>query len=232
MEAKRLTEQLNWKVTAVLASPLAGDPPQLDALLEFEMARKHKKAMIIDVAKPCPPIGFVHIPLLRGTMGPVNGIPRCSSPILPEYRLEHEFYTKRLSVENASLVREDQRTVVSVGSNWTKSYRLPLAIRRIDRICWFIGGSRRRSIRSILKTVKALGHKRSQGFGRVAKWLVEPEETDLSWFAPSPDGPVLMRNMPLCDELPKNLQGFRATFGGVVAPYWHPDRQMEIAVPY
>lgn len=226
-----MSEQLNWKVTAVLASPLAGEPPQLDAILEYEMAQRHGKAMTIDRGRPCPPIGSIHLPLLRGRIGPVDGLPRCSSPILPACQMEHEFFAKRLSVENASMLREDQRTVVSVGSNWTKSYRLPLLIRRIDRVCWFVGGSRRRSLRSLLKTVKALGHKRSQGFGRVAEWIVEPEEHDLSWFAPSPEGPILMRIMPLCDDLPANLQGFRRSFGGVVAPYWHPDRQMEIAVP-
>lgn len=34
-----MSKQLNWKVTAVLASPLAGEPPQLDAILEYEMAQ-------------------------------------------------------------------------------------------------------------------------------------------------------------------------------------------------
>jgi len=226
-----MNKPLHWKVTAVLGSPLAGEPPQLDAILEYEMAQRHGKAMALDRSQPAPPIGSIHLPMLRGTMGPVDLIPRCSSPIMPDCQMDHEFYAKRLSVENASMLKPEERTVVPVGSNWTKSYRLPLLIRRIDRVCWFVGGSRRRSIRSLLKTVKAIGHKRSQGFGRVLEWLVEPEEQDLSWFAHSPDGPILMRVLPACDELPKNLQGFRRTFGGVVAPYWHPDRQMEIVIP-
>ena len=42
----------NWKLTINLISPLAGDPPALDAILEYELAfrlgSKHSKKMTRD----------------------------------------------------------------------------------------------------------------------------------------------------------------------------------------
>lgn len=222
---------LNWKVTAHLASPLAGDPPYLDAILEFKMAQKQGKARLVGKEAPCPPVGEVHLPLLRGDFGGVNGIPRCSGPILPGCRVAHEHFAKRIGLENASMLSESARTIVSTTGGWTKAYRLPLSVRPVDRVVWFIGGSRRRSLSSLLKTVRSIGKKCSQGYGRVVKWDVDQVESDWSWFAPSPDGTVLMRVLPWHDSLPEGLCGFKRSFGGFAAPYWHPDRAMDIIVP-
>lgn len=222
---------VNWKVTAVLSSPLAGDAPYLDALLEFEMAQRHGKAHKVLRSQPAPPVGSVHIPCLRGDSGGVRGIPRCSAPILAPENVRHEHYAKRISVENASLLREDQRLVVATGNSWTKSYRLPIKTANVDRVCWFVGGSKRRSLKSLLKTVHSIGKKRSQGFGRVSSWEFEEVEPDWSWFAPCDEGTLLMRTLPWSEDLPFDLVGAKRWFGACVGPYWHPDRMMDVVVP-
>lgn len=221
----------NVKVTAWLSSPLAGDPPMLDALLEDLMARHHGQLLRIDRGQPAPEPGSIHLPMLRGSIGGVSMIPRCSSPIVPSGKLRHEHYAKRIGVENADMLRDDSRLVVAVGNSWTKSYRLPLVIRDVDRAVWFVGGSKRDTLYSLLRRVDAIGKKRSQGFGRVARWQVEWCDHDYSWFAPSSGGPVLMRPLPACSELPANLIGSRADFGACLSPYWHPDRFREVVVP-
>jgi hypothetical protein len=221
----------NWKVTAIMSSPIAGDVPYLDGLLEFEMAQRQGKAYQVQRCEPCPPIGAIHIPCLRGDCGEVRGIPRCSAPIYTVAAERHEHFAKRIAVEHASLLSENQRLVVATGNSWTKSYRLPVHTRSIEKVVWFVGGSKRQSLRSLLKSVHSLGKKRSQGFGRVAEWDFEEVEHDWSWFAKVPEGTVLMRRLPFCEQLPKDLIGYKRTFGGVAAPLWHPDRQMEIVVP-
>lgn len=220
----------NWKVTAVLSSPLAGDAPYLDGLLEYEMAQRHGKAHTIQRGRPAPPVGEIHLPCLRGEFGGVNGIPRCSAPILSPVSTRHEHFAKRIAVEHSGMLREDQRLVVATGNSWTKSYRLPLLTRNVDRIVWFIGGSKRRSLKSLLKSVDSIGKKRSQGYGRVARWEFEEIEHDWSWFAPSDQGTLLMRVLPWCDEIHK-LAGWKRWCGGFAPPYWHPDRIMEVAIP-
>ena len=231
---------MHLKVTAELSSPLAGDAPYLDAILEYQMALLEGRCMAITRADPAPIAGEVHIPILRGTFGRVDKIPRCSAPILAPENVRHEHFAKRIAVEHADVLAEDKRLVVATGNSWTKAYRLPLKISNVDRIVWFIGGndsdrngkrSSRRMILSVLRRVYSVGKKRSQGYGRVSKWTAEECEHDLSWFAKTEQGTLLMRALPFCDSLPSDLIGYRRDFGGCIPPLWHPDRYMEIVTP-
>lgn len=221
----------NYKVTAILSSPFAGDAPYLDALLECEMALRHGKAHTVQRGDPAPLVGEVHLPLLRGDFAGVRGIPRCSAPIFVADAQRHEHYTKRISVENADLLREDQRLVVATGNSWTKSYRLPNKITNCREVAWFVGGSKRRNLWSLLKRVRSIGKDRSQGYGRVSQWIIEETEHDNSWFADLPQGRLLMRVLPWSDDLMRGVIGARRWHGGFAPPYWHPDRQMEVAIP-
>ena len=220
----------NWKVTAVLAGPLAGDAPYLDALLEYQMAQRHGVARVINRSDECPPIGSVHIPCLRGGFGGVNGIPRCSAPIYRRAEDRHDHFAKRIAVEFSDCVAPESRVVVPVGNSWTKSYRLPLRVASVDRVVWFVGGSKRKSLKSLLDGVRAIGKKCSQGYGRIAGWEFEEVEHDWSWFADTEHGRLLMRILPWCSDL-ESVIGCRRWFGGVAAPYWHPGRMMEVGLP-
>lgn len=217
------------KITAWLSSPIAGDIPFLDAILEYEMAQRSGLAFKIQRHQPAPEYGEVHIPMLRRRIGGLL-VPCCSAPICAPQREAVEHFAKRLAVEHAGLLREDRRLVVATGNSTFKSYRLPLHLRACDRIVWF-SVAHRRPVLKLLKSVHSLGKKRSIGYGRVARWEAEAWHADWSWFAPTDRGPVLMRPLPLCGELPAGLLGFRRDFGAVQPPMWHPERYVERVAP-
>ncbi len=213
-----------------MATPIAGDPPMLDAILEFEMSCRLGLANKIRKCDPCYPVGQIHIPIMRREIGGVN-VAMCSSPIMAPTQDEWvDHYGKQLSVENASMLAEDKRLVVATGNSTYKSYRLPLRVRRVDKVVWFCKGTRR-AIKSLLRSVTSLGKKRSQGYGRVARWELEYVDGDSYWFADSDAGRVLMRPLPQCGELPSDLIGCKQDFGACAAPYWHPERYREIMLP-
>ena len=215
-------------------APLAGDVPRLDALLEAALAVFHEKGIPgykIDRSGPCPPQGEIPIPLLRRRLGPWM-VGACSDPIYPDCAAQYvEHFTKKLGVENwPPLLGEENRLVVSASNSWTKSYRLPLRIRRIDRVSWFAVADRK-SLLKALNHIEFLGKKRSYGYGQVVKWDAAEVSRDYSWYASMSGGTVLMATLPAGDWLPAGLLGARRAFGGCVPPYWHPDRYAEIVTP-
>lgn len=220
--------------TAHLAGPLAGDPPQLDSLLEWALSLYHSKAVPgykVDRKYPAPPPGDIPIPILRVALGRF-AVGCCSSPILPVPDAEWvEHVAKRIGVERAGLLAEPSRLVVATTNSWTKSYRLPLRCRRVACVKWFARGDRRETLKLLRKAVPSLGKKVADGYGRVERWEVERVDGDASWFARSPLGPVLMRPLPVGPWLPDPLLGARRSFGACAPPYWHPDRYGEIVVP-
>ncbi|MGE4195968.1 MAG: hypothetical protein AB7G11_02435 [Phycisphaerales bacterium] len=229
-------------VTARLASPLAGDPPHLDGLLESVLSLHHAKGdpgYKIDRNRPAPPQAAIPIPIARRTVeqgGPDGEVREwvvgcCSSPILGTVLSESvEYVAKRIAVEHSGWLAPDSRLVVSTTNSWTKSYRLPLRVRVVDRVAWFTVGDRQ-SVRRTLKKVRWIGKKVSIGYGRVVEWTVERTDADYSWFAPSDHGPVLMRPLPVTDAWPPGLLGVRRDFGACCPPYWHPERYTEILIP-
>lgn len=217
------------KVTCHLCTPLAGDAPCLDSLLEWEMSQRLGLAEKIQRHQTAPSYGAISIPMARRWIGGVL-VPCCSSPILEPCSDDVERYAKRLAVEHADLLSPDRRLVVATGNNVFKSYRLPLRTRHCRRIVWFACSTRKKCLK-LLKSVHSIGQKRSQGFGHVDRWEAERIGDDWSWFAPTEAGKVLMRPLPLCDELPADLIGFKQDFGACQSPYWHPDRYIERVVP-
>lgn len=216
------------KITAHLSTPIAGDVPFLDAIIEWEMAQREGKAHKIQRHQPAPPYGEVHIPMLRRRIGGVL-VPCCSAPICSPEIETVEHFAKRIGVEHSALLREDRRLVVATGNSAYKSYRLPLHLRVVDRVVWF-AIAHRRPVLKLCTSVQSLGKKRSYGYGRVAKWEAEPVDDDWSWFAESDAGTVLMRPLPLCEQT-DGLIGSRRDFGAVQPPMWHPDRYMERVIP-
>lgn len=157
-------------------------------------------------------------------------VAHCSAPILPRCVESVEHIAKRVGVENAGLLAEDERRVVSTTNSWTKSYRLPLRVRPVPAVCWFAVGDRRGLVK-LLKGVHSIGKKMSDGYGRVSRWEAEPVGEDLSWHAPHERGSVLMRALPAGPHLPRDLVGFRPDFAAVRDPYWHPDVHCEAVTP-
>lgn len=217
------------KVTCMLQSAIASDVPMLDAVIEGEMAHRLGKGATIQRDQPAPRYGEIPVPYLRATFGGMS-IPCCSSPIWATAMESVEHFGKRLATEHSSLLSPDKRQMAPMTNGVFKSYRIPLRLRDCGRIVWFIRGERR-EVRKILRDIHSLGKKRSFGYGRVKEWQVENVEQDLSWFAKTDRGTILMRPLPKCDDLPADLIGFREEFGAAQSPYWHPDRYIERVVP-
>lgn len=222
------------KITAHMLGPLAGQPPQLDALLEWASSvRAHggnHTRWTVDRKFPAPEPGSIPIPLARENIGgwPVAC---CSSPILPEADASTvEHVTKRIAVEHSDLLAPEERRTINTQGFWTKSYRLPLDVRRVGRVVWFARG-RREGLLELLGDITAIGQRVAKGYGRVLRWDVEPAGVEAWWFAEGEGGPVLMRALPLCDELPEGLTGCRRTFGACCPPMWHASRYCEIVEP-
>jgi hypothetical protein len=221
-------------VTCHLASPLAGEAPQLDALLEWAISMHHQQGNDTRrrVARRFPSLeeASIPIPLVRESIG---GVPvACSSsPILPVAQAQSvEHFNKRLATEHADLLAPEHRKTVNHNGWWTKSYRLPVDVRRVNRVVWFARGNRDGLLRA-LNQVKAIGQRPAKGYGQVHRWEIEKGMAPYWWFAKIPTGTLLMRPLPLCPELPENLIGYKKSFGACTPPYWHGDRQREIVVP-
>jgi len=218
----------NWKATAWLSSPLAGEPPYLDAILEGEMSfrlgAKHEKKLTRDTL--LSEIMRVPIPLAKRTIEGYD-VYACSDPIIPDPAAEWVDYSgKRIDGDYiALLLAPEERKSIGVTSGAYKMRYAPIRVRLIDRICWFFRGDKY-EIRRILKTVFAVGAYRKIGYGIVDKWEYEEVEDDYSIFANG----ILMKTIPTNERL-QNMSGYKIGFGGIKPPYWHPENYMEIAIP-
>ncbi len=225
-------------VTAYLDSPLAGDPPQLDALLEWslspfeeEFQEKQRQGLPhsrVDRNFPAPPQAVIRIPIKRTLLGGWH-VAECSNPILPIAKDSVEYVCKRISPEHVAAMVENHR-IVNTTNSWTKSYRLPMRVRTVHCVRWFCNGNQR-NLQKALRDVYAIGKKVADGYGRVRKWEIVGNAPLSWWYAPHASGIVLMRTLPYGSWLPDNLLGARQHFGACVPPYWHPERFGPIVVP-
>jgi len=223
----------NILVTSWLGSPLAGEPPDLDGVLAWELANRLGMKHARKMGRWTPPeeIQDVPIPLAKMTVGKYD-VYRCSAPILPEPLVPEwvDHMSKRFeSSKLAMTIAPDERKTVLVASGPYKSRFAPVRVRLVDRVCWFVRGDRE-GINKLLKSVKAIGTHRNIGYGWVYKWTYEEVDMDMSVFAPCKGKKVLMRTVPLNVPL-EGVCGYKRSYGGWRPPYWHPAFHAEVAVP-
>jgi hypothetical protein len=149
---------------------------------------------------------------------------------LARERVAH--FGKRIDTSRAALLAPEERRTVVTTNTWTKSYRLPIRALDMSRIVWFAVGDVS-GLRDLLGDVHHVGRKAAHGWGRTREWQITTEDKDQSWYAECPETgrPILMRALPLCPELPADLDGWRADYGACCPPYWHVGRFCEIVVP-
>jgi len=222
----------NWLVTAWLASPLAGEPPTLDGILAWEMALRlgMKHSGKTGRWTPLEEIPDVPIPLAQRTVSGKD-VYCCSSPILPHPRAEWEDHTSKRfeSAKLALAIAPERRKLLLTASGPYKSRFVPVRVRLVDRVCWFVRGDRQET-NKLLKRVLAIGQHRAIGYGLVHQWEFTETEEDYSIYAPQKGKLVLMRPIPTGSGL-DNVCGYRMSYGGYKPPYWHPGNQCEVAVP-
>lgn len=208
------------RITATLSGKLLGhDLPRLDGIIEYRAAQCDGR----DVHSPPQELEpcSVEIPLLRTV---VNGfrwaIPHCSDPIVgPCLTDGHNFYAKQFPVKRAGNLHPSRRLTINTTGGPFKSYMLPVRARQFPAVAWFCVGDAKK-IGELLSGVYVIGKKRQVGGAMVSEWKIEAAESDMSWFAPSPVGTVLMRTLPASVDRPRNLVGFRKNYCSVVSPFW------------
>jgi hypothetical protein len=232
------------KVTAVMASPICGHVPMLDALLCSWMGRFMPSILgTLGGHKHAERVwnGYQNIPIPIASKR-IGGwmVPQASSPI---YRIDGEDVANitRVSDFDLDAMKTTGANKINVTSGSFKGMRLPKRVMAVERVVWFAvarvdGGKKQTApmsrLRKAVRKIESLGGKHAVGFGVVAEWIVEPMDDDWSWFAQDADGsPVLMRPLPMCDELPSGLVGHKQWFGRPAQPYYDNSTAVEIVVP-
>lgn len=222
----------NWKVTAHLLSPLAEEPPALDALLEYELALRlgYLRSRKLSRDVPLSEIERPPIPVYRQTIGDAD-VYRCSAPILPPADAEWiDYLNKRIDTSRiALLLAPEERKQLLVASGPFKMRHAPVRVRRVRCVTWFVRGDRV-EINKLLRGIEFVGKKHVVGYGQVGQWEYQEVEEDYSITAPWQGQQVLMRAIPWGPWV-HGMKGYRRSYGACEPPYWHPERYREIAVP-
>jgi len=138
-----------------------------------------------------------------------------------------DYWNKRFRSQLVDLVDFDRRRgKVIIEQGKYKAYHMPVLYRAALWIEWYCIGDKK-EIEHFLSTVTHLGKKAVQGWGRVARWQIEPWSWD--WSVWRSDG-RLMRGIP-----PEDLDGheFDLNIGnyGIRPSYWKRDNQMTLVLP-
>jgi len=141
-----------------------------------------------------------------------------------------QYWHKRLDQYITEKYLDSPRKINTSSAEY-KAYRIPVNVMLINRLVWFCVGEPK-EIQKLLSGVKALGKKRSQGFGLIKlnkngdpDWTVEKWADD--WSVYGPEGKV-MRIIPFNGQL-KESGTYRQW--GIKPPYWHRDNQVLAEIP-
>jgi CRISPR type IV-associated protein Csf3 len=136
-----------------------------------------------------------------------------------------DHWNKRFDQGFAHLVDfGSRRGKVIIEQGQYKAYHMPVFYRVADRVEWYCIGDRER-IEALLSTVTHIGKKRSQGWGRVIQWEIEPWPEDWSvWH-----NGQLTRGVPAGDVAGKGTFDF--VHYGLRPSYYRQENQMMVAMP-
>lgn len=227
-----MTEPLIIK--AWLASPLAGDAPMLDAILEYHAFTHNIDGCEALSAGYCGQL-HKHDPVTYDTLGCVPlerhtfpGGETCycvSSPIINCVSETTDHFATRMDYNELKgrVRRQDVARLRQITGPYMPSFE-PHRSRTVRAVAWYARGDAEK-LRKWLCHIDAVGGLRASGYGIVDAWTVDPAPD--YWMTANG---VLMRPVPRSafQETPK---GARPYFGAIKPPYWHPQRQMEIWKP-
>lgn len=191
----------NLKVTAFLTTPIAvydNYSPALDGLLQYFFLLKNNIPI-----SPNPTesdLIDVDLPLLKINLSKQDWYWAVSSPHYQYSSASVAKYRKRWDYQDSNIDWGKKKAKVDVAVGHTKSYDLPLPIKTVSRIDWFVVGDAK-EIMEILDLCKALGKKSAYGYGQVSNWEICFIENDYHLFR----GDKLARPIPV--EYAKSLYG-------------------------
>lgn len=108
---------------------------------------------------------------------------------------------------------------IDTKAGFMKTYRHPVPVVLTPEITWYAVGDAD-ELRRMLQKATWIGKNRSQGFGWIAEWLIEPCEADYSEYGP--DG-RRMRDLPTTIDSAEGVEGIRP-------PYWHRRNRYPVVV--
>lgn len=108
---------------------------------------------------------------------------------------------------------------INVAAGYMKIYRHPVPVILTPEITWYVVGDLD-ELRRMLVQVGWIGKNRSQGFGWVDEWRIDPWPED--WSERGPDARV-MRDIPVSEDQAQGHEGIRP-------PYWHRRNRYPVEV--
>lgn len=223
-------------IKAWLASPLAGEAPMLDAILErHAFIHNINGCAALSAGRQLnshDPITYDMldcVPLAQQLFACGEKCYCVSSPIVDGVCETTEHFVRR--ADYATLKGRIKPTEIAKLRQTTGPYAPsfePHRVRTVRAIAWYARGDVP-LLKDWLSHIGHIGGKTAAGYGIVDRWEVEELGASMfdAWYLQ--DG-VLMRPVPIAvfNEAPK---GAKPYFGAIKPPYWHPMRQMEIWKP-
>lgn len=219
-------------IRAWMTSPLAGEAPMLDAILErhafvhdIDGCTALSTGRQLNAHDPLTYDMLDCVPLARHTFPGGDTCYCVSSPIVDCVRETTEHFVRRADyTELKGRVKKSELSKLrQVTGPYTPSFE-PHRVRTVRSIAWYALGDMG-TLREWLADVRHIGGKTGAGYGIVDAWTVDPAPD--YWYIA--DG-VLMRPVPM-SAFRNAPKGARPYFGAIKPPYWHPMRQMEIWKP-
>lgn len=222
----------NWLIKCELLSPLAGDAPNIEALLMDEVAVRSgvKCGTKLTRGTRLSEVEQVGIPVSKISIGGQD-LFKCSDPIYSDVlhetvdRLSKRFDSSKM----ASIITPEHRKALLVASGPYKSRFAPIRVRHLRYIAWFVRGDKC-EINRILKKVYAVGKYRNIGYGFVKEWTYKEIEIDKSIIIEHKGKKILMKTIPAQNDIP-NLTAYTKSFGSCKPPFWHPENYCEVFKP-
>jgi len=210
------------QITAHLSRPLATTDslsPAIEGLIEYKL--REELGLLDPNPQKLEEITQIDLPLLKNKLGFYH----CSSPHYLYGKEEQVNFRKRWDYQDRHLDWGKKKAKFDTSQGQFKSYDMPLFLRTISRIDWFVVGEQETILR-LLKNATHLGKKRSQGYGLVTSWTAQEIPGD--WSIIGPDN-RLRRPVPVelfTPKLPEHKQ-----LAAWKLPSWHHESTSLCWVP-
>ncbi len=217
------------RVRAWLRTPVVCEPAlPLDGILHYQALRERYGAESATVPGGLPGRSEESIPILPLAVRDDGGKPHwyyaSSWAQWPERADGQDTWNKRLATTHVELLSDTGRPVrVQISRGRYRAYHMPIFYRSALHVEWYCCGDVER-LAALLAPVTHIGKKRSQGWGRVMRWEIEPVAEDWSVWRNG----KLMRTIPILAA--QDLDCGQAWYG-IRPPYYQSANQTLVWLP-